>query len=173
MKLKKIFKSITGQTLSLLPVRWVEMLSDELLKLRIICQEIQRQKITEKLDPVQTVVHSISKAPLKRSVLNTKNDWSEIATQSSHIPSMLTETEKKYYQYIAMFYSGTGEIVELGPWLGSSTFHLISGLENNPYFKTQNKRIHVYDDFVWRSEWMDPFLPNQNVTALTLSLIHI
>ena len=66
-----------------------------------------------------------------------------------------------------MFYSGTGEIVELGPWLGSSTFHLISGLENNPYFKTQNKRIHVYDDFVWRSEWMDPFLPNQNVTALT------
>ena len=52
----------------------------------------------------------------------------------------------------SILYRG-GDIVELGPWLGCSTFYILEGLRQNPHFN--GKKLHVYDDFVWRSGWMD------------------
>src|SRR5438132_13551244 len=73
------------------------------------------------------------------------------------MPGMITDDETKYYEYIGTLYEGHGEAIELGPWLGKSTRHIIRGLRKNVYFA--NKTLHVFDDFVWRSSWMDPHIP--------------
>jgi hypothetical protein len=47
--------------------------------------------------------------------------------------------------------------VELGPWLGCSTASIVHGLIHNPHFT--GKKLHVYDDFVWRADWMNDYVP--------------
>ena len=66
---------------------------------------------------------------------------------------MISRETCQYYSYIGQFYSGKGEVVELGPWLGRSTFYILQGLISNPNFS--DKKLHVYDDFVWRTFYMD------------------
>jgi len=46
-------------------------------------------------------------------------------------------------------YRGVGEIVELGPWLGSLTIPLVKGLSRNSSVADKSSRVHVYDRFVW------------------------
>jgi hypothetical protein len=46
-------------------------------------------------------------------------------------------------------YSGQGEIVDLGCWLGSATISLAKGLEKNCKVALKSKRIHAYDLFIW------------------------
>src|SRR5439155_13855185 len=86
-------------------------------------------------------------------VHNVDPDWARIPLEDCDIPGMISREERRYYQYIGKFYSGQGEIVELGPWLGCSTFYILSGLAKNPNFAA--KHLHVYDDFVWRASWMN------------------
>jgi len=66
---------------------------------------------------------------------------------------MITNEEMSYYAYLGAFYQGSGRVVELGPWLGQSTFKILEGLIPNPNFK--GERLFVFDDFIWRSAWMD------------------
>jgi FkbM family methyltransferase len=66
---------------------------------------------------------------------------------------MISDEEKRYFRWIGRSYTGAGELVELGPWLGCSTNHIVAGLEQAPAFA--GRKLHVYDDFVWRSSWMD------------------
>lgn len=87
--------------------------------------------------------------------------WSNIFVKENNIPGMLSLEEKKYYQYIGQFYQGKGNIVELGPWLGSSTIHIIQGLVTNPNYLS--RKLYVYDDFVWRSSWMDKWVVNETM----------
>jgi hypothetical protein len=87
--------------------------------------------------------------------------WDGIEVPRCDIPGMLTESEKKYYCYIAAFYSGWGEIVELGPWLGLSTFYVASSLLANSHFN--NRKLYVFDDFTWRTSWMDKWLVGTNI----------
>ena len=79
--------------------------------------------------------------------------WSSATLVPCETPGMLSSEECQYYTYIGQFFSGIGEVVELGPWLGRSTFYIVQGLSKNPRFA--GKKISVYDDFVWRSTWMD------------------
>jgi hypothetical protein len=79
--------------------------------------------------------------------------WAQVCPDECNIPSMISREERQYYQYIGQFYSGRGEVVELGPWLGCSTFHILKGLATNPIFAA--RKLHVYDDFVWRASWMN------------------
>lgn len=73
----------------------------------------------------------------------------------SHIPTMLKRTERLFlYQYASQEYTGGGEIVDLGSWLGGSTAPLAQGLARNQRPETANKRIHAYDHFIW-SPWMN------------------
>jgi hypothetical protein len=68
---------------------------------------------------------------------------------------MLTLQERQYlYEYTKQEYSGNGEIVDLGCWLGSSTIPLAMGLVENANPQTQSRKIHAYDIFVWEA-WMD------------------
>ncbi|MDQ7059449.1 MAG: hypothetical protein Q9N62_14045 [Ghiorsea sp.] len=81
------------------------------------------------------------------------------------VPSMLTQDEMRYYHYISQFYSGVGAVIEIGPWIGSSTYNIVGGLLANPAF-TADKCLYVYDDFVWRSSWMDKWLVDTKMKPL-------
>ncbi len=76
---------------------------------------------------------------------------------------MLSEAERKYYRFITRYYRGVGEVVEVGPWLGCSTFHILKGLLKNEYFA--DRCLHVFDDFVWRSGWMDKWVVDASLDA--------
>jgi hypothetical protein len=79
--------------------------------------------------------------------------WSGEDLGECDVPGMVTPEECAYYLYIGRFYAGFGEVVELGPWLGRSTTYICRGLAQNSTFA--GRRVRVFDDFVWRSSWMD------------------
>lgn len=89
-------------------------------------------------------------------VLRERAHWKDVAIRPNGIPGMITDEERRYYAYLPRFYSGKGEVVELGPWLGCSTSFIVSGLRGNPRFA--GRKLHVFDDFVWRSRWMNHFV---------------
>lgn len=63
--------------------------------------------------------------------------------------------EQKYFEeYASLIYSGAGEIVDLGCWLGSTTIPLAKGVAKNRNCKNKTVRIHAFDYFVWE-EWME------------------
>jgi hypothetical protein len=82
--------------------------------------------------------------------------WKSIGNNVTKTPGMITAEEASYYDWLTRFYKGTGRIVELGPWLGSSTIAIQAGLRKNPNFA--NEKIQVFDDFIWRKSWMDPYV---------------
>lgn len=68
----------------------------------------------------------------------------------SEILGMISEYERAFLQfYTQKQYTGYGEIVDLGTWLGSSTFVLAKGLSENRKVSNKSKRIYAYDLFKW------------------------
>lgn len=68
---------------------------------------------------------------------------------------MTTFTEQEYFfRYGRDTYSGKGEVVDLGSWLGSTTIPLVRGCLKNPHFATKGRKIYAYDMFIW-SSWMN------------------
>jgi hypothetical protein len=94
---------------------------------------------------------------LQAHVMESNPPWNGERVADNLIPGMITPEECRYYRYIGRFYSGIGEAVELGPWLGRSTAHIVAGLRRSPAF--HDRKLHVFDDFVWRPDWMDPHTP--------------
>ncbi len=70
---------------------------------------------------------------------------------------MISVEECKYYEWLGRFFTGIGDAVELGPWLGRSTVHIVRGLQRSRAFR--GRKLHVIDDFIWRSSWMDGHYP--------------
>jgi hypothetical protein len=71
------------------------------------------------------------------------------------VAGMLSLQERQYlYEYAKNQYSGSGEIVDLGCWLGSSTIPLAMGLMENSNSQIIGRHIHAYDIFIWE-DWMD------------------
>jgi hypothetical protein len=63
---------------------------------------------------------------------------------------MITPEERRYLFWLTSeYWSGTGDVVEVGPWLGGSTWHLASGMAANPRAHP-DRRLHVIDNFRWR-----------------------
>lgn len=83
-----------------------------------------------------------------------KHKYSQLLSFSPRLrklPGMTTITERAYFQWYAQhIYTGTGEIVDLGCWLGSTTISLAMGLEKNKIQIFSNGKIHAYDEFVCR-----------------------
>jgi hypothetical protein len=104
-------------------------------------------------------IRNVDGQPLVSCVMGKSPPWSGEILPKCQTPGMVTDEECQYYVYMGRFYTGVGEVVELGPWLGRSTFYIVDGLSKNPHFA--GKRLAVYDDFVWRSSWMDAFVPNE------------
>lgn len=53
------------------------------------------------------------------------------------------------FRYASQQYSGKGELVDLGSWLGATVVPLCEGLRANPLFSDQHHHVHCYDAFVW------------------------
>jgi hypothetical protein len=97
--------------------------------------------------------------------------WWAFEPRRIEMPGMLTAEEAQYYHFIAQYYTGCGEVVELGPWLGLSTCHLIDALVKNENFT--NHKLNVYDDFVWRSDWMNGHYGKPNCPAHHADFRHL
>jgi len=99
------------------------------------------------------------KARLDISVMSPSAPWLTVTPAQVTSPAMISREEAQYYTYIGAFYQGLGRAVELGPWLGASTQHIVRSLARNPNF--QGQKLYVVDDFVWRSEWMNPYMSEE------------
>lgn len=71
------------------------------------------------------------------------------------IPAMLSDDEKSLYFRTARAYTGNGSIVEIGPWLGASTFQICRGLEESGH----SWNLTVFDRFKWLSHYSSSY-PN-------------
>jgi hypothetical protein len=99
------------------------------------------------------------RSALRTWVMEDSAPWMTERVQPVTMPGMISDEEAQYYEYIGKLYEGQGEVIELGPWLGKSTKYIIRGLIKNQSFA--GKTLHVFDDFVWRTSWMDPYLPEK------------
>jgi hypothetical protein len=70
--------------------------------------------------------------------------------ERSRIPGMTTMTERAYFKWHAQEQvKGSGTIVDLGCWLGSTTAAMAMGLSANPNRTAKGTVVHAYDRFVW------------------------
>src|SRR5690606_1698818 len=66
------------------------------------------------------------------------------------IPAMLTPPERHYiHWHMKNIFTGSGEAVELGSFLGGSTAATLSGLVKNSNKKASQRILKVYDLFEW------------------------
>ncbi|NEX18792.1 hypothetical protein G3480_00380 [Thiorhodococcus mannitoliphagus] len=78
----------------------------------------------------------------------------------SPLAAMTAESEQQYCEwYASRLYSGAGEIVELGCWLGALTNALAAGLSRNRSIPEARRRIQVFDYFQW-DEVMEVWVAN-------------
>lgn len=144
----RIFKWVVRRILSNADRDFLVKISNMLSKSNLWIEARLRRLDTDE----QPEYHS-KNGILRKFILSHDAPWIDTKIRDIQIPGMISEEEKKYYKWFGQLYTGGGEIVELGPWLGCSTFYILEGLRQNVHFK--GKKLHVYDDFVWRSGWMD------------------
>ena len=133
-------------------LREIEALKKKLQTAKLGIEEQWRMEFA-KVNPLNIEIRSCNGTKLEKHILDANAPWLHLPVPVCNIPGMITDEEKQYYAYLTRFYSGRGRVLELGPWLGCSTWHLCSGLRSNPAF--HHEKLHVVDDFVWRSSWMD------------------
>jgi MoaA/NifB/PqqE/SkfB family radical SAM enzyme/tetratricopeptide (TPR) repeat protein len=129
-------------------------LAEKTARITVRLQEALRQAEAGR-QPIIPGVVSFDGQPLTKHVVDPSAPWRQIAIPPYVIPGMISDEEKQYYLHISRYYSGAGAAVELGPWLGCSTAYILHGLLANPLFA--GRRLYVFDDFVWRSSWMDGY----------------
>jgi len=67
-------------------------------------------------------------------------------------PTMLAHEEVEYLVWLTETqFRGSGAVVDLGPWLGSSTCALAEGVRRGG----RPGRIQAFDNFVWRRDYME------------------
>jgi hypothetical protein len=116
-------------------------------------------------------IYSHSGVELGVHIMEKNPPWDAELLEDFDMPGMITREEAKYYKWISEFYSGKGRVVELGPWLGASTRSIIAGLRSNQAFAGQ--KLLVFDDFVWRKSWMDPYVEEKDRLANHQSFRHL
>lgn len=82
------------------------------------------------------------------------------------IEGLTTKWEQGYLQwYCKNKYSGRGEIVDLGCYLGASTISEAKGLDKNRQVQLKDGRIHAYDIFVFMpdNKGMTPYFKNTSL----------
>jgi hypothetical protein len=141
---KRLFRSLSLPSLERL-LAFVErlevLLEDRIRQIRFSGRTVSRDGI------------SAGCPHLKAYLMEDHSPWTGWSVDAITMPGMITGEESQYYEYVGGLYQGRGEAIELGPWLGKSTRHIIRGLDKNPHFI--GKQLHVFDDFVWRSAWMN------------------
>jgi predicted O-methyltransferase YrrM len=81
-----------------------------------------------------------------------ESPWREAPeSPPARIPSMITPEEASYLRWLGReYWTGEGDVVEIGPWLGGSTWCLASGMRDCPR-RARDARLHAADNFRWRS----------------------
>lgn len=148
----------------MLPSVVLERLADDALRLRLVIHALVRRRLARQSPYIVPEIRSSDGLQLCRSILERRPPWSDISIYPCEIPGMLTEAEKQYYLYISSFFSGAGAVVELGPWLGLSTHYIVKGLLENRFFA--GRHMYVYDDFTWRSSWMDKWVERSDLPKI-------
>lgn len=134
------------------------------LGFKLYCAEEDGKRISASKATLIPAIYSFDqKDKLQVQIMNRNSPWKKLAVPPSHTPGMISNEEMQYYLYIGKFYTGAGQLVELGPWLGKSTGYIYEGLKDNPNFK--GKKIQVYDDFVWRAHWMNLYVEDDEKLA--------
>ncbi len=79
-----------------------------------------------------------------------RSSWIEekLHEDAAKVPNMLHEESFLYYNWLGRNYQGFGEIIEIGCWMGATTFTIGHGLSGNIKCQAE-KRIHAFDSFVW------------------------
>ncbi len=144
---------LVGQSSKEISIEEINKLISKLDLLQLTVEDFERMLKNPKAK-VQNWENETGEFKLEYAVMDAQAPWLKLQPKHFNVPGMITREEICYYHYIAQAYSGWGEIVELGPWLGHSTLHLADAFSKNPNFK--DKKLHVFDDFIWRSAWMDP-----------------
>jgi hypothetical protein len=83
----------------------------------------------------------------------TRGPWAalQLPAALTRIRAMLSDEEKQYLTWLtAERYEGWGAVVDLGPWLGSSSAALAEGLRR----QNSTARVQSYDLFKWDREYM-------------------
>ncbi len=123
--------------------------ANSLAKLTIDTEGKLRQVLGEQVDDGLPHFPSYDDSEtLQHVILRDHTPWSAVPVNESGIPGMLTAEECKYYAYIGRFFSGQGAVVEVGSWLGRSTYYIVQSLLTNPRFA--GRKLYVFDDFIWR-----------------------
>lgn len=151
-----------GLCARLVPERSLTDLADAALRFRLRLLERSRQVRARSGPNTVPTISAHDGEPLRISILEREEPWNGIVSPACDVPGMLTPAEKRYYAYITRFFSGVGAVVEVGTWLGLSTTHIVRGLLANPMF---SGTLHCFDDFVWRSSWMDRWLIGTGLEA--------
>jgi hypothetical protein len=77
---------------------------------------------------------------------------------NSQLVGMTSKSEQEFCtRYGREIYTGAGEVVDLGCWLGSTTISLVRGLKENRAFLESSRKVYAYDLFVW-FDWMNESL---------------
>ncbi len=150
---------LVGQSSKEISLEELNKLISKLELLQLSVEDFERILKNPKAK-VQNWENETSAFKLEYAIMDVQAPWLKMQPKHFNVPGMITGEEICYYHYIAQAYSGWGEIVELGPWLGHSTLHLTDAFSKNSNFK--DKKLHVFDDFIWRSAWMDPLYSEAN-----------
>jgi hypothetical protein len=94
-----------------------------------------------------------------------RDEADELSDDARRIPTMLCRETLGYYRWLSRTFEGPGDIVELGPWMGSSTACLAEGLSQSKHRNA--KTIHVYDSFIWR-DWMKTYTEDDYLLATNI-----
>ena len=96
-------------------------------------------------------------------------DVKDVPALPSHLASMMKQEELSLlYAMTKHHYRGTGEIIDLGPFLGSSTFMLVEGLLANPVSKRRMSRVFSFDRFIYEPhKGFDVFLKAKDLPTLS------
>jgi len=131
-----------------------EQYSFEHADLAFFLSQSLKQKVEEYGWKTDHAVHSPSCFPVSNLLLETASieDSSQklVDDPRQWILGMTSIEEQTFLEeYARNEYSGKGEIVELGCWLGSASISLAKGLTANSHITEKSQRIHAYDSFIW------------------------
>jgi hypothetical protein len=163
--LQNITRTASKQELSLLE----ELFSSVELLQTFLEDRIRKLRLAGRTVPYPSTERC--RTPLSTWVMDDQAPWMDMTVEPIAMPGMISDEEIRYYEYIGTIYDGRGEVIELGPWLGKSTRHILRGLEKNPKFA--GRQLHVFDDFVWRTSWMDRHTPEQERLPNRASFRHL